>query len=54
MPKASGIITSAASSTSTSVLTTLPEICPQTGCWLASEVPKSPVSRPPSQLEVAA
>src|ERR1700712_3045902 len=33
MPKASGIITRAESSTSASVLTTLSETCPQTGCW---------------------
>ena len=49
MPKASGIITSAESSTSTSVLATVLEIWSHTGSWLASEVPKSPVSRPPSQ-----
>ena len=49
MPKASGIITRAESSTSASVLTTLSETCPHTGCWLASEVPGSPVSSPPSQ-----
>ena len=49
MPKASGIITSAESSTRTSVLTTLSVTCPHTGSWLASEVPGSPVSRPPSQ-----
>src|SRR3712207_6948723 len=42
-------ISAAASSTSTSVLTTVSETCCQTGCWLAREVPKSPVSRPPSQ-----
>ncbi len=49
MPKASGIITSAASRTSTSVLSTLSETCCQTGSWLAREVPKSPVTSPPSQ-----
>ena len=46
---ASGIITAAESSTSTAELSTLPEISSETGCWLASDVPRSPVNRPPSQ-----
>ena len=49
MPNATGIITSAESSTSTSVLRTVGPICSETGCWLAREVPMSPVNRPPSQ-----
>ena len=49
MPNATGIITNAEMSTSTRVFTTLSPIWPATGCWLAIEVPKSPVSKLPSQ-----
>ena len=49
MANASGIITAAERSTSTAELRTLPEISSLTGAPVASEVPRSPVSSPPSQ-----
>ncbi len=49
MPNATGIITTAERNTSTAVLTTLVLISSLTGWRLAMEVPRSPVSSPPSQ-----
>ena len=49
MPKATGIITTAESSTSTRVFSTFGPISSPTGRWLAIEVPRSPLNSPPSQ-----
>ena len=49
MANDSGIITTAARSTSIAELATLLEISSPTGRPLASDVPRSPVNRPPSQ-----